>query len=85
MLIGYMRVSKNDGFQTLDLQRDAFIASGGYEKHFYHDCVSSKKDSRPSLESCFKALQPENILIVWKLDCLGRNLKELVTIIDELR
>jgi DNA invertase Pin-like site-specific DNA recombinase len=85
MLIGYMRVSKNDGSQTLDLQRDALIAAGINEERIYHDYVSSKKDSRPGLEACFKALQPGNTLIVWKLDRLGRSLKELVIMIDELR
>lgn len=85
MLIGYMRVSKNDGSQTLDLQRDALIATGINEERIYHDYVSSKKDSRPGLEACFKALQPGNTLIVWKLDRLGRSLKELVIMIDELR
>jgi DNA invertase Pin-like site-specific DNA recombinase len=85
MLIGYMRVSKNDGSQTLDLQKDALIAAGVDEKRLYYDYVSSKKDSRPGLEACFKALQPGNTLLVWKLDRLGRSLKELVTMIDELR
>ena len=85
MLIGYMRVSKNDGSQTLDLQRDALISAGINEERLYHDYVSIKKDSRPGLEACFKALQPGNTLIVWKLDRLGRNLKELVTMIEELR
>ena len=85
MLIGYMRVSKNDGSQTLDLQKDALIASGVNKERLYEDYVSSKKDSRPGLEACFKALQPGNTLIVWKLDRLGRSLKELVTMIDELR
>ncbi len=85
MLIGYMRVSKNDGSQSLDLQKDALIAVGVDEERIYHDYVSSKKDSRPGLEACFKALQPGNTLIVWKLDRLGRSLKELVTMIDELR
>jgi DNA invertase Pin-like site-specific DNA recombinase len=85
MLIGYMRVSKNDGSQTLDLQKDALIASGVDEERIYHDYLSSKKESRPGLEACFKALQPGNTLLVWKLDRLGRSLKELVTMIDELR
>ena len=85
MFIGYMRVSKNDGSQTLDLQKDALIAAGVDKDRLYHDCISSKKDSRPGLEACLKALQPENTLIVWKLDRLGRSLKELVTMIDELR
>jgi DNA invertase Pin-like site-specific DNA recombinase len=85
MLIGYMRVSKNDGSQSLDLQRDALITAGVGTDRLYEDYISSKKDLRPGLEACFKALQPGNTLIVWKLDRLGRNLKELVTMIDELR
>jgi DNA invertase Pin-like site-specific DNA recombinase len=85
MLIGYMRVSKNDGSQTLDLQKDALRAAGVDEERLYNDYISSQKDSRPGLEACFKALQPGNTLIVWKLDRLGRSLKELVTMIDELR
>jgi len=85
MLIGYMRVSKNDGSQSLDLQKDALIAAGVSKERLYEDYVSSKKDLRPGLEACFKALQPGNTLIVWKLDRLGRNLKELVTMIDDLR
>ncbi len=42
------------------------------EERLYHDYVSSKKDSRPGLEACFKALQPGNTLIVWKLDRFKR-------------
>lgn len=85
MLIGYMRVSKNDGSQTLDLQRDALIAAGIQEDRIYQDLVSGKKEARPGLQACLKALQPGNTLVVWKLDRLGRDLKHLVTIIDELR
>jgi DNA invertase Pin-like site-specific DNA recombinase len=85
MLIGYMRVSKNDGSQTLDLQKDALRAAGVDEERLYNDYISSQKDLRPGLEACFKALQPGNTLVVWKLDRLGRSLKELVTMIDDLR
>lgn len=85
MLIGYMRVSKNDGSQTLDLQRDALIAAGVKEERIYQDAVSGKKESRPGLQACLKALQPGNTLAVWKLDRLGRDLKHLITIIDDLR
>lgn len=52
MLIGYMRVSKNDGSQSLDLQRDALIAAGVNTDRLYEDYVSSKKDLRPGLEAC---------------------------------
>jgi DNA invertase Pin-like site-specific DNA recombinase len=85
MLIGYMRVSKSDGSQTLDLQRDALLAAGIDEMRLYHDTVSGKKEARPGLQACLKALQPGNTLVVWKLDRLGRDLKHLITIVDELR
>ena len=84
-MIGYMRVSKSDGSQTLDLQRDALIATGVDEERLYQDTASGKKETRLGLQSCLKALQPGNTLVVWRLDRLGRDLKHLVTIIDELR
>ena len=56
MLIGYMRVSKNDGSQTLNLQRDALIAAGVSEERFYQDLASGKKEARPGLQACLKAL-----------------------------
>lgn len=80
-----MRVSKHDGSQSLDLQRDALIAAGVGEERLYQDTVSGKKEARPGLHTCLKALQPGNTLIVWKLDRLGRDLKHLITIVDELR
>lgn len=80
-----MRVSKNDGSQTLNLQYDALITAGVIEDRIYQDMVSGKKEDRPGLQNCLKALQPGNTLVVWKLDRLGRDLKHLVTIIDELR
>lgn len=84
MLIGYARVSKADGSQVLDLQIDALVKSGIDRKRIYSDHASSRKDSRPGLESCIKALQPGNTLVVWKLDRLGRDMKDLVTLVDEL-
>ncbi len=85
MLIGYMRVSKQDGSQCLDLQYDALIKAGVAPERIFEDMDSGRKDDRPGLRACLKALQPENILIVWKLDRLGRDLKHLVNTIDELR
>jgi DNA invertase Pin-like site-specific DNA recombinase len=85
MLIGYMRVSKNNGSQTLDLQRDALIAAGVQENRIYQDSTSGKNEDRPGLQNCLKALQKGNTLVVWKLDRLGRDLKHLVTVIDDLR
>ncbi len=85
MLIGYARVSKADGRQLLDLQRDALHAAGVSAARIYEDCLSGRKDVRPGLEACLKALQPGNALVVWKLDRLGRDLKHLVTLVDRLR
>ena len=85
MLIGYVRVSKNDGSQNLDLQQDALVKAGVKADYIYKDLASGRKDARPGLEACLKALQPNNTLVVWKLDRLGRDLKHLVNLIDDLR
>ncbi len=85
MLIGYMRVSKSDGSQTLAPQRDALLAAGVDPARIYEDLASGRRDDRPGLAACLKALQPSNTLVLWKLDRLGRDLKHLVTTVDELR
>lgn len=84
MLIGYMRVSKSDGTQSVDLQRDALLAAGVEPERLYEDLGSGRKDDRPGLRACLKALQPGNTLVVWKLDRLGRDLKHLISLVDEL-
>ena len=56
MLIGYARVSKADGSQLLDLQRDALIDAGVAEQRIYEDRASGRKDHRPGLEAGLKAL-----------------------------
>ncbi len=85
MLIGYARVSKADGSQSIDLQTDELIRYGVESSRIYSDYASGKSDKRPGLESCLKALQPGNTLVVWKLDRLGRNLRHLIETIEELR
>src|SRR3982751_1686931 len=85
MLVGYVRVSKSDGSQTLAPQRDALLAAGVDSGRIYEDLASGRRDDRPGLVACLKALQPGNTLVVWKLDRLGRDLKHLVTTVDELR
>jgi len=84
VLIGYMRVSKADGSQGLDLQRDALLAVGVKPSQLYEDHASGKKDDRPGLEACLKSLRDGDTLIVWKLDRLGRNLRHLVNTIHDL-
>jgi len=83
--IGYVRVSKQDGSQLLDLQLDAMRVEGIPPQRIYQDQASGRFDSRPGLDACLKALQPGNILVVWKLDRLGRSLKHLVNTIDGLQ
>ena len=73
MLIGYMRVSKADGSQSTNLQRDALIV-GVSPAHLYEDLASGRRDDRPGLAACLKALREGDTLIVWKLDRLGRDL-----------
>lgn len=84
MLIGYARISKTDGSQNLDLQKDALIQNGVLIENIYEDQASGKKDNRSELESCLKALREKDVLVVWKLDRLGRNLKHLVNTIQDL-
>ena len=83
-LIGYMRVSKADGSQVLDLQRDALLAVGVTERHLYSDTASGKKDDRPGLAACLQALRKGDMLVVWKLDRLGRSLRHLVNVVHDL-
>ena len=84
MLVGYMRVSKADGSQSLDLQRDALLKAGITADAIYEDKASGKRDDRPGLVSCLKALRAGDVLVVWKLDRLGRSLAHLVDTIDNL-
>lgn len=84
MLIGYMRVSKADGSQVLDLQRDALLAAGVAAEHLYEDLASGRRDDRPGLAACSKALRKGDALMVWKLDRLGRDLRPLVNMMHDL-
>src|SRR5262245_15393600 len=84
MQIGYMRVSKADGTQTLDLQKDALSAAGISAEHIYEDLASGRRDDRPGLAACLKALRQGDTLVVWKLDRLGRDLRHLVNTVHNL-
>lgn len=84
MDVGYVRVSKTDGSQTTDLQRDALIAAGVDPESIYEDHASGKKEDRPGLTACLKALRAGDSLVVYRLDRLGRDLRHLVNIVDEL-
>lgn len=84
MLLGYMRVSKADGSQTTDLQRDALTAAGVRPEHLYEDLASGTKDDQPGLAAGLKALREGDVLVVWKLDRLGRHLRHLVNLVHDL-
>ena len=84
MLIGYVRVSKADGSQVLDLQKDALVAAGVFPDQIYEDHASGKFDGRPGLAALLKALRPGDALVVWKLDRLGRDLRHLINTVHEL-
>ena len=79
-----MRVSKADGSQATDLQRDALLEAGVEPEALYEDKASGKSDDRPHLAACLKALRAGDTLLVWKLDRLGRDLRHLVSIVHEL-
>lgn len=78
MLIGYARVSKSDGSQVLDLQIDALKNAGVKEENISFDKISGTKEQRDGLDNCLKALREDDVLVVYKLDRLGRNLKHLM-------
>ena len=80
MLVGYARISTAD--QSLDLQRDALRAAG--VERIFTDQASGRKDDRPGLAAALAALRPGDVLVVWKLDRLGRSLKHLVETVSAL-
>ena len=75
MLIGYERVSTDD--QNLALQHDALQAAG-CEKIF-SDKMSGAKADRPGLQEAFEFARKGDTIVVWRLDRLGRSLKDLIT------
>src|SRR5918911_1532771 len=80
MHIGYARVSTQD--QTLDLQLDA-LKKEGCEK-FYTDTASGAKAEREGLEEALNYAREGDILVVWRLDRLGRSLRHLIETITLL-
>ena len=81
MLIGYARVSTQD--QNLDLQIEA-LTNAGCEKLF-HDKTSGTRAERPGLSKVLEALREGDTLVVWKLDRLGRSVKNLVDLVSALQ
>ena len=80
MLIGYERVSTDD--QSLSLQQDALNAAGC--TRIFADKMSGAKADRPGLQAAFDYLRAGDTLVVWRLDRLGRSLKDLITLVETL-
>jgi DNA invertase Pin-like site-specific DNA recombinase len=85
MLIGYMRVSSDSNRQITDLQHDALLAVGVDARHIFEDHASGTQDDRPGLASALAFVQPGDVMVVWKLDRLGRSLSHLLSIIATLK
>ena len=78
MLIGYARVSTND--QNLELQREALIKAGCQK--IFEDTISGSRVDRPGLAKALEMLREGDALVVWKLDRLGRSVKQLVNLVS---
>lgn len=75
MLIGYARISTID--QNLDLQIDALEAAG-CEAIYKDKGLSGAKAKRPGLDGALKRLKRDDVLVVWRLDRLGRSMRHLI-------
>ncbi|KTQ95040.1 DNA invertase [Aureimonas ureilytica] len=82
MLIGYARVSRED--QNLDLQRDA-LNRAGCHKIFEEKKSGRAGTKRPAYADALAYLRPEDQLVVWKVDRLGRSLREMIETAHDLQ
>jgi len=82
-LLGYARVSTNG--QELQLQTDALVKAGVPKKMIFVDKVSGSKAARPGLDDCLNTLKEGDTLIVWRLDRLGRSVRHLIDLVEQLR
>ena len=82
-LIGYARVST--GEQELSLQIDALLNHGVKREYIFSDKLSGAKADRPGLARCQDVLQRGDTLVVWRLDRLGRSMRHLITMIEDLK
>jgi len=80
MLIGYARVSTDD--QNLNLQKDALQQAGCLK--IYSDIFGGTRSVRPGLDLAFEVARTGDVLVVWRLDRLGRSLKDLIEIMSTL-
>ena len=83
MLIGYMRVSTES--QDFGLQQKALLEEGVNPEHIFYDQASGSQTVRPGIDACLKFMRKGDTLVVWRLDRLGRSLKDLVELIEDIR
>lgn len=82
-MVGYARVSTAD--QRLDLQVDALKAAGVHDDNLHVEKISAASKRRPQLDMAIKDLRPQDTLVVWRLDRLARNMRELYTRLDQIK
>ena len=82
-LVGYARVSTNG--QDLLLQNDALQKAGCPKKLIFTDKISGSSKVRPGLDECLSQLKQGDTLLVWRLDRLGRSIRHLIDVVEDLR
>jgi DNA invertase Pin-like site-specific DNA recombinase len=82
-LIGYARVSTAD--QRLDLQLDALQRAGVHPDNIHKDFASGARVTRKGLTNALRDVRAGDVLVVWKLDRLGRSLPDLIKKMEELK
>jgi DNA invertase Pin-like site-specific DNA recombinase len=81
-LLGYARVSTNG--QELKLQTDALLKAGVQKRLIFQDKISGSKAARPGLDACLQQLKEGDTLVVWRLDRLGRSVRHLIDVVEDL-
>ncbi|HVJ52420.1 MAG TPA: recombinase family protein [Aliidongia sp.] len=82
-LIGYARVSTDD--QDVALQVDALVGAGVSTENVYVDRISGSKAARPGLDLMMKSIRPGDVIVIWRLDRLGRSVIHLAQLAESLR
>lgn len=85
MLVGYVRVWSAEDRHRTDLRRDALLAAGVGGRHIHEDKTSDTRDERPARKSCLDYTQAGDVLVVMKMDRLGRSLAHLIDMVGVLR
>ena len=80
--IGYARVSTTD--QDMRLQVDALLRDGVAEDDLYQETASSASKRRPEFEAMMREIRPGDVITVWKLDRLGRSLRQVLDTVDQI-